>query len=247
MDRMLPGWRALSTFSPREVYKCLKSSLLPQCCILCGGQSHTDMAVCEGCLADLPFNLFACSSCALPVPASGMLCASCLSNKTPWQACHGVFSYQDPLPGLIQAMKFHGKLSYARLLGEIMGQWLALYAQKPQVIIPVPVHARRMRERGFNQAVEISRPVARDLQLDMDLDYCRKIRSTPDQVGLAAKQRQTNVRGAFALSDDRDYEYVALLDDVMTTGSTLREICRLLHEHGVQRVDVWVVARATGF
>ncbi len=115
----------------------------------------------------------------------------------------------------------------------------------PAALLCVPLHESRLRERGYNQALELAKPLARALHLPLHPHALRRIRSTQAQSGLDARARRRNLRGAFEIDPAQTLPtHVALLDDVMTTGSTLRECARVLRKAGVQRVDVWALARA---
>jgi ComF family protein len=114
----------------------------------------------------------------------------------------------------------------------------------PDRIVPVPLHRSRYAQRGFNQAMEIARTVARELELPLDFSGCLRHRDTPHQTGLPAKQRRKNMKNAFSLVKPVDARHIALIDDVMTTGTTVHELAALYKKAGVGRVDVWVCARA---
>jgi ComF family protein len=158
---------------------------------------------------------------------------------------HAPYRYAAPLDRLIPALKFGGKLAHARLLGELLAEELAASgARRPELILPVPLHARRLRERGYNQALELARPVARALGLPLETRACTRLRATAAQSGLDLKARRANLRGAFAVPA-LGVKHVAVLDDVVTSGSTVAELARALARAGVERVDVWAVARAT--
>lgn len=126
----------------------------------------------------------------------------------------------------------------------MMAEKLAAIQEKPDAIVPVPLHPGRYRKRGFNQAVEIARTVSRRLDISLDLDSCRRIRATPAQAELPARQRRTNLRNAFSIDAAIEHRHVAVLDDVITTGATVKEMAAALHRAGVARVDVWACARA---
>jgi ComF family protein len=115
--------------------------------------------------------------------------------------------------------------------------------QLPQLLIPVPLHRKRLQERGFNQAVELARPLSRQLDIPLDFSSCRRVRDTRSQSELHVRERQRNVRGAFKLSGKIEADHVALLDDVVTTGSTVTALAKVLRRTGVGRVDVWALAR----
>lgn len=141
-------------------------------------------------------------------------------------------------------LKFGGHTKNARLLGLLLAEHLKQTAQLPELIIPVPLHKLRYRERGFNQALEIARTVAKELNIPLDITSCQRTHDTPHQIGLTAIQRRKNLEKAFTLIKPIKTQHVAILDDVMTTGSTVHEIASLLKKAGVERVDVWVCARA---
>ncbi|NIW86981.1 MAG: ComF family protein [Gammaproteobacteria bacterium] len=148
---------------------------------------------------------------------------------------------------LVQNLKFRGHLPAAEPLGRLLAMHLAAGgAQRPQIIVPVPLHPHRLRVRGFNQAVEIGRRVGRDLKLALVPGAAWRVRATPPQTGLASRsERRLNVRGAFVASPEvRGLRHVAILDDVLTTGATVSELARVLKRAGVARVEVWAVARA---
>jgi ComF family protein len=141
-------------------------------------------------------------------------------------------------------LKFNGRLAQARLLGELMADWLGSVVESPPAqLIPVPLHADRLRERGFNQAVELARPIARKFGLSLNLHGVRRVLATSPQSDLSRKQRLKNIRGAFEVLQSVS-GYVVIVDDVMTTGSTADELAKTLLRAGAERVDVWVCARA---
>ncbi|WP_369406459.1 ComF family protein [Candidatus Thiosymbion oneisti] len=140
--------------------------------------------------------------------------------------------------------KFRARLNLARLLGQCLASTLGeCGAELPDLIVPVPLHAKRLRERGYNQALELARTIGRELSIPVDIQSCVRVSATPPQAGLARKERQRNVRGAFRVLHPPGVERVAILDDVVTTGSTVTELTRVLLRAGVERVDVWAVAR----
>jgi ComF family protein len=226
--------------------KLIQSALLPGHCLLCGDWQDADEGLCRACHASLPWLENACRQCGVPLSGEArvQICGQCLRHPPSFQRTVSVFYYQPPVDFLVQRFKFSGKLNVGRLLGGIMAQHLA-QRSAPQVdlLMPVPLHARRLRERGFNQAVELARPIARHLQVPLDTHSCRRTRPTAPQSGLPAEQRNSNVNNAFQLSGTFDGMHVALIDDVLTTGSTAAEIARLLLAQGASQVSVWTCAR----
>ena len=148
---------------------------------------------------------------------------------------------------MIQRFKFNGGLSDGRLLGRLLvDAVVARGGCLPELILPVPLHVARLRRRGFNQSLELARPLAEATGIAVDFHTCRRIRATAVQSQLPAKERRANVRGAFALAGPLGVKHVALVDDVLTTGHTAAELTRLLKEAGVETVEVWTLARAGG-
>jgi ComF family protein len=149
------------------------------------------------------------------------------------------------LDKLIQRFKFDGDLAAGRLLGELLADYLAAAGDKPDCIVPVPLHPSRLKERGFNQAVELARPVNRRLKIPVRLDLCERVRATEVQSKLDAAERKKNLRDAFAVKRSVDGLHLALLDDVVTTGVTVETLARVLRDSGAKAVTVWSVARAS--
>jgi ComF family protein len=172
------------------------------------------------------------------------LCGHCLKKPFFFDRTHAPFIYQGEIRFLIQTLKFNAQLKNARLLGLLLADFLRDHAEIPDYILPVPLHKSRYRERGFNQAIEIARTVARCLSVPLDLSSCQRQRNTYRQTDLSARQRHTNLRNAFAVRGAAMGQHIAILDDVMTTGATANELAKTLIKSGVDRVDVWVCARA---
>lgn len=226
----------------------LLSAVYPPTCVLCQAPGHEGMDICPGCLADLPRNRSCCPVCALPLPAGhppGSPCGACQKHAPVFDACHSAFVYREPVSRLVTGLKFHSRMHYGRLLGQLLARSLREQgAPMPQLLIPVPLHTQRIRERGYNQSLELARWVARDLDLTLDGESCSRIRSTAAQSDLSLKDRRRNVRGAFAVVRPLAADQVAILDDVLTTGSTVSELAKVLKGAGAIRVEVWAVARA---
>lgn len=155
---------------------------------------------------------------------------------------HAALLYTFPLDRMIPRLKYQAQLAIAPALGECLAHAVR-HVPRPDRLIPMPLHARRIRERGFNHASEIAREVAKRLELPLDLASCRRIRDTPPQMGLKHDARRRNVRGAFACTGDVDGLHIALIDDVMTTGTSLDELAATLKRAGAREVSCWVVAR----
>jgi ComF family protein len=165
-------------------------------------------------------------------------------SPPPYSATTAAFVYAFPVDRLLPRLKFHADLAAGAVLADVMMPAFAA-ADRPDVLVPVPLHRSRLRQRGYDQALELARPLARSLGLPVQADGLRRVRATGAQSELDARHRRDNLRGAFACDRRRDPpRHVALFDDVMTTGTTVAETARVLLAAGVERVDVWVVARA---
>ncbi len=173
------------------------------------------------------------------------MCGSCIRILPAWDEAHSPLAYGYPLDKLIQRFKFEGDLATGRLLGELLADYLAASGdERPDFIVPVPLHPARLKERGFNQAVELGRPLRKRLKLPLRLDVCTRVRATEVQSKLDAAERKKNLRDAFAVERSVDGRHVAILDDVVTTGTTVEALTEVLKGHGARRVSVWSVARA---
>ncbi|MEE8320268.1 MAG: ComF family protein [Gammaproteobacteria bacterium] len=156
-----------------------------------------------------------------------------------------MYTYEYPVDALIWEMKFRQRPEIAYALAQkLYSRQVEHPGSRPDVIIPVPLHKRRMMQRGYNQALELSRAINKYSGIPIDGRSCRRVRHTAPQITLPAKQRKTNVRGVFEISGPIDYRYAVIVDDVITTYSTVNEIASLLIRAGVKRVCVWALARA---
>lgn len=215
--------------------------LAPPACLLCGGPSGA-AALCAGCRDDLPWHRApCCPQCALPTPA-GALCGACLKHPPAFARTQAALVYAWPLDRLIPRLKYHGQLAAAPVLAECLRDCVE-NAAPPDRLIPMPLHAARVRERGFNHAAEIARELAKRLRLPLDATSCRRVRDTAPQMGLRHDARHRNVRGAFACTADLAGLRIAVVDDVMTTGTSLDELAKTLIKAGAASVENWIVAR----
>ncbi len=174
------------------------------------------------------------------------ICGACIQQAPPFTRTVCPLQYQFPVDRLVQAFKFNRQLAAGRVLSHLMCEYMGSEGFTfPDMLIPVPLHNVRMRQRGFNQACELGTYIGRVFGIPLLITALRRHRNTQAQSGLSRKQRRQNVRGAFywhgAIKPAR---HVALIDDVMTTGTTVTECARVLKKAGAKRVDVWVAARA---
>lgn len=248
----IPAWSSLGN---RLIARLSHALLPPSSCLLCAS-STTEAVICPACRADLPWRNHAaqyCAQCGLPSPlhrvsASDDICPHCQTAPPAFTQTIAAFDYEFPLRQLIHRYKYGGELSLARFFAHALAHAIAqqthFNVSPNTVLLPLPLHAQRLRERGFNQAMEIARPLSKLLGLPCRPHLCQRHRPTVPQAGLARKDRLTNLRHAFSCAHELQGQSILLLDDVMTTGSSVQECARTLLLHGASRVDVVVVARA---
>lgn len=222
----------------------LQRWLLPLRCLLCGAEGANDVDLCADCAAEMPRNGNCCARCALPLATSAALCGECQQHAPPWDAAWAPFRYGWPLDRLESRFKFGRDLAAGRVLSSLW-QREPHPLELPSLLIAVPLHRSRLRRRGYNQALELARPLAHALGVPLRHDVLQRSRRTEAQTELDAPGRRRNVHGAFALcAGVAPPAHVAILDDVMTTGATVAECASVLKRNGVARVDVWALARA---
>jgi ComF family protein len=213
----------------RRLLGALGSLVAPPQCVLCdrpGLAGPVDL--CAACLAGLPR-----PADDQPIPGSDFALVCC-----PW-------SFDFPVDALVRALKFRGERCHARLFGTLLARERARHGVPlPGLVVPVPLHPLRLRARGYNQAAELACYAARELALPLDRNALRRLRSTREQSALRSRDRAANVAGAFGATRTLRGLRVALVDDVVTTGSTVNAAAAALREAGAAAVELWVVARA---
>ena len=222
----------------------------PATCLACGlaGDPARDRDLCPACHAALPWQAKACRRCALPLPAgeTASICGACLCRpEAPLTHVHAAFDYAAPLDRLLPRFKFNQSLACGRLASALMADALQRQApDRPDALLPIPLHRERLRMRGYDQALELARPLACRLGLPILSGQLARRRATQAQSRLDKADRRANLRDAFHVRPGCTLPaHVALVDDVMTTGATLEAAARCLHAAGVRRVDAWVCAR----
>jgi ComF family protein len=219
--------------------------LLPPRCLLCAEPGSDGLELCVGCRIDLPWNDAACARCALPLPQSAPACGACLKHPPAFTAVFAPLRYAAPVDRLLTRFKFHAGLADGRLLAELIcARADTTWLDGIDAVLPLPLHARRLGRRGYNQALELARPLAKVWNLPLHVDALRRVRDTAPQSELDAETRRRNVRGAFAAEPDRVRDKTWLLiDDVITTGATVREAAATLLAAGAREVRVLAAAR----
>lgn len=218
-------------------------ALLPQDCFLCGAFAGTRL-LCNDCSKDLPkISAPACPLCALPTP-SGETCGACLAQPPFFDATRCGFRYAFPVDRLVQALKYQHRLAVAGFFAEALLEVASTLPLATDLLLALPLSAERLRQRGFNQALEIARPLAQRRGWSLSVHGYRRAMDTVPQTSLPWKERHKNIHGAFECDLDLTGKNLTVIDDVMTTGASLNEFARILKQHGAARVTNLVAARA---
>ncbi|HEX5314914.1 MAG TPA: ComF family protein, partial [Gammaproteobacteria bacterium] len=220
------------------------AGILAARCLCCNARGAG--ALCPSCFRDLPWNDHPCENCATPLPdLPGTRCGACARRAPLYDAATAAFVYAWPVNRLLQDFKFRGRLPVGRILALALAEYLDLHQlPRPDVLVPVPLHRGRLAGRGFNQAAEIARILAQSLDVAAEPALLSRARPTPPQLGLPRRERRRNLRGAFACRRALAGVHVAIVDDVITTGSTAEAAAQVLKRAGATRVDVYALARA---
>ena len=230
----------------RPVYIWLKNN---HHCLLCDEVADGTTPVCLACETELPWLGDHCQRCAVPLPAAGMTCGQCLMQPPAFERVVAPWTYNFPIDSLITRFKHSAKWPYGHLLGDLLAQSLQHRFNedlpRPDVLVPVPMSTRRLRQRGFNQAAMLARWLSERLDVPIDERLLLRPQDTNAQQDLNAEARKRNMHHAFALASDASVKgrHLALVDDVLTTGATAQALALLLLDAGASRVDVYCLAR----
>lgn len=214
--------------------------LLPYCCLLCETSISENYLLCQECQALLTDNLSRCQQCAYP--CNGDYCGQCLKQPPAFDQTHTLGSYEYSLRLLLSQLKFYERLAVSKALGRLMAESFKAL-ERPECLIPIPLHRTRLRKRGYNQALELAKVIHQQLDIPLDYQNYHRHKATAPQATLAAKHRKKNVTNAFSVKHPIAYQHVAIIDDVITTGETANAFAKLLKQHGVQKVQLWCAAR----
>lgn len=232
----------MEAFKVDEWLRAASALILAPRCLMCSERGANGRDICINCSDKLPWNRSACLRCAIPLPISGT-CGTCLRSPPPIGETHAVFVYGFPFDRLVPRFKFHRDLAAGRLMAELMAEGLANIG-RPDVLVPIPLHETRLRRRGYDQAMELSKALARKLDVPLLAGALKRVRDTAPQSELDASARQRNLKNAFAVPESAALpRHIVLIDDVMTTGATLHAAARTLRKAGAARVDAWICAR----
>ena len=246
---IVPGWGRINA--------CLRqlTQLLPCICVVCGRSEGNPNNLCDVCASELPWIQQACNRCGVAasvIPILDNCCGKCRVSPPPFNTCRGLFHYQAPIDKLITGYKFNARFEFGFALSFLLAQRMQLhyqYDERPDLILAVPLHSKRLRERGFNQALEIARVVSRQCMIPLSKAVIARFRETAPQTEIGSRRaRALNMKAAFSLKQQRVLEnvkYVAVIDDVVTTMATVISLSDVLLRAGVERLDIWCLARAS--
>ena len=222
-------------------------AIFPRVCVLC---DTPGMNLCHACRDEAVHHAaIACPRCAIGLSTrdASRMCGRCLKRAPSFDASIAAAVYEAPFDILIRGLKYGSRLAYAPMLASLLFECVAAHKVEIDVLIPVPLSRDRMASRGFNQSIEIARPLARRMNKQLDTASVLRIHDTPPQAALPFDARRKNIRGAFVVIDSRraalEGRTVGVVDDVMTTGATLEEMAATLKRAGVARVINLIVAR----
>ena len=230
----------------RETCSHLLNTLLPQRCELCQTATGNDAPLCLRCRQAMPTPPQACCPRCGDFSAAGVVCGHCLSSPPNFDRVISPFLYAEPVDRMVQALKYRHQLALAVWFGaQLLNR---LRDRLPSIngidaLLPMPLHPTRLRERGFNQSLEISRPIARGLDKPLLTTAVERIRNTAPQATLPREARHHNICGAFECRRDFSGQSLLVVDDVLTTGSSAGELARILKLHGARQVIIAVAAR----
>jgi ComF family protein len=235
----------------------LSYSILPARCVLCEMLTQNHLDLCKDCKKSFLNYKNTCFQCGrelpdnkIPADASEharMLCGNCLKSPPYFDKVYAPFRYVGGMKYLIQQLKFYNQTQIAYVLSHCFSEFIIKqYPDNdfPDCLIPVPLHQRRLCERGFNQSIEIGQFIASRLKCPFYTKKLIRKKATQPQFELSIHARKKNVSHAFHLKQNIHLPHIALIDDIITTGSTVNEISRLLKSQGVEKISVWCLARA---
>jgi len=231
-----------------SVFNKASALIYPKVCLHCNDAGHNGMDLCKRCLQRLPWVEYACGRCALPLPSSkAKVCGACSNRELYFDYSLTPFQFDGFIRDAIYQFKFNHKLNQGKLLAELLLRHIdEKQLEIPELIIPVPLHKKRLRQRGYNQALEIARIVSKKIGSEIAYKAIYRNRDTSVQMNLPAKQRHKNVKDAFSVKDNSTVfknKHACIIDDVMTTGNTVNEVAKCVRKAGAKRVDVWCIAR----
>jgi len=217
-------------------------------CVLCAQKADLPVELCTPCKAVLLDESNRCQRCGVGMPYGSGSCGRCQHRPPEYDHCEAVLGYTLEAGQLIRQLKYNQKTSISQVMAYLLAEHLQKHREVlPEAIIPVPIHRNRLYRRGFNQTMEIAKYLGQFLDVPVDYKSCQRTKQVESQTQLGMSARRNNVKGVFRLIRPIEYQHVAILDDVVTTGATVEELTHVLKEAGVKNVEVWCCVRAEQF
>jgi len=236
----------LSKLFSSKLNNCLniaQSHIYPFTCFICNQAGHNS-DLCHACSQDLHQVEQTCPICDIELTTDSNACGRCLKTTPHFDKITSLYRYEGTAAFLIQSLKFKAQHSCAKIMGELMADHMANLNKQPDALMAVPLHPKRLRERGFNQSHFLTEYLKKHLNIPDHSDCLTRIVNTSSQSSLKAPERRSNIKNAFRYEPIKGINSVAIIDDVVTTGSTADEIAKTLKSQGVERVEIWAFARA---
>lgn len=231
------------TFVRQKIASITQWWRIPSVCALCNHYHLDSQAVCKLCTRLFVRIDQGCAICRLPLIDNQFLqCGHCIKKKPAFDKVITSYSFEEPLRTLLHDFKYHSALYLRNFMTELMLDSLTENTISPGCLVPVPMHPTRLKERGFNHAALLAKSLAKRLKTPCNLDLCRKKVNSVAQAGLSSKMRHRNIKNTFHAKPNT-YTHITLVDDLLTTGSTVNELAKTLKRSGVSRVDIWCLAR----
>jgi len=203
---------------------------------------NQQQAICEACLQNFPSLGDACPRCALPISHTHV-CGHCLNQPPEQDVSFSLFPYLDPIKGLIVDLKYHDKIFLSAFFADLMAKQLH-HRPRPDLLIPIPLHPNRIRQRGYNQSFELAKSLSTRLAIPTSHDYLIRIIDTKSQANIPFKARKKNIQHAFKCIQNQVPAHIAIVDDVLTTGHTANAAAKQLRKAGATTIEIWTIARA---
>jgi len=245
MDFNLYNLNNLKNFSRlKTVAKHSLDWLIPRMCISCNEeQAQANHPCCQACYEMLPFQTHCCEQCGQTFSGNFDYCGRCIAKPPPFNSCFCPFRYEGAISEQIKAFKYYAKPELANTLAKLLFTEIeANQLPQPDLLIPVPMHISKLRQRGYNQSLLLTRQLSKHMHVPYDQHLLTKSKATPAQAELSLKQRHKNLQDCFKFTGKLSVKHVAIVDDVFTTGTTAAEIAKILKKNGVDYIQFLGVA-----
>lgn len=224
----------------KRVFETAFDFLIPHKCMTCRERLDEPLSLCQDCIDVLPWINSACECCAKPLSVDNARCGDCITHPPHFDKTVSLFRYETPVRQFIMQIKFSEQLRYADLFSRLLVNKIK---NRPDFLMPVPLHHWRLRRRGYNQAHVLAQQISRLTNIPI-YPHCRRVRHTPAQARQSASVRRRNLKNAFEITKPLHTHRVAIIDDVVTTTQTVREFSKVIAREAVDEIEVWSIARS---